>query len=750
MSSILVKIFSGPHLGAEIPLLPGTTVIGSGGSCDLIFQDSTVAERHLAISLPGKIEGIQEITIKTLDAPVLLFDTASDAHKPGSPSYSRQSSETSSSPVGDADGTLSRSDAQTPGDDTDPARVSQERLVEGESSWKPLTPLMMGTTCIAWTFEGGGWGDIGGSAFLAERGFGKETLVPPESVEDGEPQISDSPVKKRTVPLPALFRITIRVLVAILIFLFVFGPCMGVRDRRFERDMSRILKKEGFAFLTVNQTSLGVTVMGIVDTQGDRGRLWNIAGRVDYPVFIDVRVREERSLAVKVALSVRGLFPEVDLEDNDIHIKGYMRDKLIEGASKVWIRSDISHVENISSSMVYAFQVWPVLKDRLIKYNLQNAVLIRFHPGLVQVEGELGFDQRQTLEKVKEEVCEALKSPIAFWDTLTAPGFSPEWNESLGSGFMSRFSPDPALASLYMDSHSAKGIPALTASTPGYKAGIAQTLTPSVPVSSPGQKYTLDEIRKKIRTGEKIIDEKGDAFVVIRDDDGSVEGVVMLDKTGEIQLTPSGQPIVLPPLKDRGGKLIRDRHGKPLFAAPLRNLRGGLVFMPEPGVSGADVQEDSGYTIFLDEDGRVVTGELLRNADGSIKRDSKGRMLLKLADGTVIPVTPVSVAPGEEGRLVTESGESLFLDEEGRLVTGELLRNADGSIKRDAQGRMLLKLADGTVIPVTPVSVAPGDEGRLLVDEEGRLVVDDKGRLVTESGESLFLDEHGRIVTGEL
>jgi type III secretion protein D len=50
---LLLKVFSGPHLGAETPLADGEYLVGRGPNCDLIFDDVTVAGEHLKLRISG-------------------------------------------------------------------------------------------------------------------------------------------------------------------------------------------------------------------------------------------------------------------------------------------------------------------------------------------------------------------------------------------------------------------------------------------------------------------------------------------------------------------------------------------------------------------------------------------------------------------------------------------------------------------------------------------------------------------------
>ncbi|MBF0103130.1 MAG: FHA domain-containing protein [Desulfobacterales bacterium] len=63
----VLKILSGPHLGAEIELRESSYIIGQSEECDLILTDLTVAEKHLKINIAK-----DKLSVTALDAPVFI------------------------------------------------------------------------------------------------------------------------------------------------------------------------------------------------------------------------------------------------------------------------------------------------------------------------------------------------------------------------------------------------------------------------------------------------------------------------------------------------------------------------------------------------------------------------------------------------------------------------------------------------------------------------------------------------------
>lgn len=281
-ADILIKIFSGPHLGAEIPLSSGATAtVGSDSACDIILKDTTVAGRHISVTVAD-----QAVSVTVLDAAVTFVR-----------------GEKSAADTGGAQGEESKAEA------------GPEQVSRGTVNWQDQTLMMVGTSGLAWRKSGDAWGDIAASSALLDN------LLNAKSGPDfqGEPPEEKKP---KTFILPPMARHLLKGLGMLLIFMFVFGPCIGMKSTRMARNMKNLLEDEEFDYLAVTQTSIGVTVQGSVATQADRSRLWQLAGKADYPVFLNIQVDEERAYAVKVALSVRGLFPEVSLRTRISSSKG--------------------------------------------------------------------------------------------------------------------------------------------------------------------------------------------------------------------------------------------------------------------------------------------------------------------------------------------------------------------------------------------------------------------------------------------
>lgn len=63
----ILKVFSGPHLGAEALLEPGDYEVGRSEQCDIIFNDAVVAQKHALLSISSN-----GLTVAAIEQPVYV------------------------------------------------------------------------------------------------------------------------------------------------------------------------------------------------------------------------------------------------------------------------------------------------------------------------------------------------------------------------------------------------------------------------------------------------------------------------------------------------------------------------------------------------------------------------------------------------------------------------------------------------------------------------------------------------------
>ena len=312
------RLFSGPHMGAELVLPAGSHLVGADDSCDIILQDSSIASRHadIVISLSG--EGPPSVRVTPLDGEVLL------------------------------DG------APLPPDGADiPER----------------TPFFLGLTCMAWARpdeSADAWRQVASS--LQERRSAQErpepaARQPEEPVMDlGDPMIvldegtavGANDVGKtfwqrlRSLP-PQRLGLSFLILLGLCGLTFSYAGRPPDAKTRVE-EIQSIIKEHGFSTLVVSPQGDGVGVQGVLLDDAERADLLRLAQGVQYPVYLDVTLRGDRVDAVASAFASRGFSLSVQEKtgnpDDGLNLAGYMKDGLVEEQAFSAVREDVPELQD--------------------------------------------------------------------------------------------------------------------------------------------------------------------------------------------------------------------------------------------------------------------------------------------------------------------------------------------------------------------------------------------------------------------
>lgn len=389
---VLFRVFSGPHLGAELVLPAGDQLVGSDDSCDIILQDSSVAARHAAFAIAVTEEGAS-VRITPLDGDVTLE---------GKP---------------------------LPSDGADvPER----------------TPFFLGLTCFAWALpdeSADAWRQV--AARLQERRStspeGKAETPPPPDEEDVI--LLDDPLalsetgaspnanavgkgcwgKLRSLP-PRKLALVFLILLGLCGLTFSYEGRVPDADKRV-KEIQRIITENGFATLVVTPQGQGVVIQGVLLNDAERANVLRLAQGVHYPVYLDVTVRGDRVDAVASAFASRGFSLAVqektDNPQDGLNVSGYMKDGLVEERAFSAVRDDVPELRDetlwnrLSRSIRHADAVEAALFPRLKAAELAF-VQARYLPGRVELAGRFDVDQRRRLDEVLDKVRAELGVPVVF------------------------------------------------------------------------------------------------------------------------------------------------------------------------------------------------------------------------------------------------------------------------------------------------------------------------------------------------
>lgn len=237
---IVFRLFSGPHMGAELVLPAGNQLVGSDDSCDIILQDSSVASRHANIVIGFSGDGAPSVRVTPLDGEILL------------------------------------NGAPLPSDGADiPAR----------------TPFFLGLTCMAWSEPGepaDAWRQV--ASGLQERRSVQERPEPAEPQREepvmdlGDPMIlleegtsvGANGVGKtlwerlRSLP-PQRLALSFFLLLGLCGLTFSYAGRTPDAETRV-KEIQTIIDENGFRTLVVSPQDEGVGVQGVLRDDARKGR----------------------------------------------------------------------------------------------------------------------------------------------------------------------------------------------------------------------------------------------------------------------------------------------------------------------------------------------------------------------------------------------------------------------------------------------------------------------------------------------
>ena len=387
---IVCRLFSGPHLGAELVLPAGQQVIGADDSCDVILQDGSVASRHAVLDIAFDADGTASVRVTPLDGEVLL----------------------------------------------------DERPLPPDGAIIPeRTPFFLGLTSFAWAppeTSAEAWRQV--ATGLQEKRSSVEASPEKADVSPDaeEPLLLDelaevsagSPAndvgengwrRLRRLP-PRRMALLLLVLIALAGLTFSYEGRLPDHSIRVE-EMRALIQKQGFDGIKVVPMGQGVGLSGMLEDDTDRAALLNLARSVHYPVYLDVKVRGDRVKAVASAFASRGFAVAVQEKADDprggLEIAGYMQDGAVEEQTFSSVREDIPALRaeavwnTLKRTIRHAADVEAALLPRLREAGL-SFVQVRCGRGKVQVAGTFDTEQRARLDALLDEVRENLGVPVIF------------------------------------------------------------------------------------------------------------------------------------------------------------------------------------------------------------------------------------------------------------------------------------------------------------------------------------------------
>ena len=404
MSSVIIKILSGVHLGAEIELVEGTWVFGRDDHCDIILSDKSIESRHAAFVV--QTENGLNLTFQGLDGQVMT--PADDPIQPGN---------------------------LIPG--------SIYKLGNVYFAWgsKEATSefwLNVTKTVIALSTPKMGSANDEAMSFTnfeqspRQTGTAKEVLADSKSVVSEAIQTSRESSQARKGNRLALATCTMMLILAGVSLYQINKPNVSnveaangavvTQNDSMPKAVDQMIKDGQFADVKLSQLANGSFVLtGSVRDDAERGRLVSLARGLKEPVVINVSVDSDYTLALQSAFNTMDFWPTVSLKKNpqgdELVVSAYMLSNIVEekafaeaqrnvpglmvGLSDrpIKVQRKIRHREYMQKVFVDAFRA----------YQLAD-IQVEYLPGRVRFISTLTPALRDKLDKAVAQIHQ--KSPV--------------------------------------------------------------------------------------------------------------------------------------------------------------------------------------------------------------------------------------------------------------------------------------------------------------------------------------------------
>lgn len=401
MSSVIIKILSGVHLGAEIELVDGTWVFGRDDHCDIILSDKSIESRHVAFVVQTE-KGLN-LTYQALDGQVM-----------------------------------------TPADDP----ILAGNLIPGSIyklgnvyfAWgsKDATSefwLNVTKTVIALSMPKVGGADEEALSFTnfeqsrREAEMTKEVLADSKSVVSEAIQTSRDSSQARKGNRLVLACVMACVLAGVSFYQLnksevnsIAGETVTAQTGSMSADVAQLIKDGQFADVKLSRMANGSYVLsGSVRDDAERGRLVSLARGLKEPVVINVSVDSDYTLALQSAFNTMDFWPQVTLKKNpdgdELVVSAYMLSNIVEekafaeaqrnvpglmlgsGDRPIKVQRKIRHREYMQKVFVDAFRA----------YQLSD-IQVEYLPGRVRFISTLTPALRDKLDKAVAHIHS--KSPV--------------------------------------------------------------------------------------------------------------------------------------------------------------------------------------------------------------------------------------------------------------------------------------------------------------------------------------------------
>ncbi len=422
---VVLKIFSGPHLGAEAELLPGEYVLGNDPSCDIVLSDSSLMARHALLTVGESADGSHEFSASPLDGKVSQGGKDLPAGSPiqaGTPFFagftcmawgvsgsSTDQWERVYDFLNNSEQKIQALAAAPEDDNADGGTAEQEKETHKEGE----TPAPEALTDSA---------DQAPSPAAPGDPDGPGTPADPQPEEEGSLVLANDQVQDKPKKRLGKF-----LLAGLLTCLLCFSWTGTETEKKEDgsASLSQLLREAGYTKLKVTNEGSLVTIRGNVASDAERGRILRLVSKLTYPVRLAVDVKSDISDAVRDSFGAHGLYLTVSelppSPNPGIFARGYIKDGVLEEQAFSSAKRNVPELSpgrngrpqyELFSSILHESEMESLLFPLLKASGIDDEVSVDFQPGRIIMSAPLTPQLRSRLEEIRSEAEQRAGFPL--------------------------------------------------------------------------------------------------------------------------------------------------------------------------------------------------------------------------------------------------------------------------------------------------------------------------------------------------
>lgn len=336
-NGILLHIFSGCHIGAELCLYQGKYIFGSDETCDFILSDKSIAGKHFLLEITAKPLTLEENSEQEYTVNVTPLD--------------------------------------------EKIRINHAEITE-ETTWEQGTVLSAQEVTFAWTKDN--------MPELIQKVYGnlyqnpqtdseKQAQVNTEEKQSNEPSHSaeetdnkigtkennDSKQSlQRKIKSPKNLLVLFLALLTLATLVFTFTPLekQELKDTEF---MQKILAEQGFPQIEVVTTEKGILWQGIIENDEEQAKLYSLAQSMHFPVYLELIIKDDIIKTFNQILGLEGIYPTIKIDREQIFLGYYVKEALYRQIAEKALMEMFPKYGELEHKIIEETIYEPELKDKL-------------------------------------------------------------------------------------------------------------------------------------------------------------------------------------------------------------------------------------------------------------------------------------------------------------------------------------------------------------------------------------------------